>query len=193
MKKYFFILVVCLSAASLAACNSISNLFAKEEAGGETIPVAAKASESMEVELINAKGDKVGMVALTQVDEGVHLHILAEGLEPGKKAIHFHETAKCDAPKFEGAGDHINPEGKEHGFKNPKGYHAGDLPNLTVENDGTVDLEITTPELSLRASEANSLLDQDGSAIVIHEKEDDYKTDPAGNSGARIVCGEIKK
>jgi len=130
----------------------------------------------------------VGKVALSQVEEGVHLHILAEGLKPGKKGIHFHQTAKCDAPKFEGSGSHVNPAGKEHGFKNPKGFHAGDLPNLTVEADGTVDLEITTPEVTL-----NSLLDADGSAIVIHEKEDDYKTDPSGNSGARIVCGEIKK
>lgn len=192
MKKYLFFLMICLFATNLAACNSIKDLFAKEEAG-DTIPVSAVASESMEVDLMNAEGDKVGSVALTQVDEGVHLHILAEGLEPGKRAIHFHETAKCDAPKFEGAGSHINPEGKEHGFKNPQGYHAGDLPNLTVEADGTVDLEITTPELSLKVSEANSLLDKDGSAIVIHEKEDDYKTDPAGNSGARIICGEIKK
>ncbi|MFC4410410.1 superoxide dismutase family protein [Chungangia koreensis] len=187
MKKYLFIAMMCLFAVNLAACN----LFAKEEA--EKIPVAAEVSKSMEVDLMNAKGEKVGMVALTQADKGVHLHILAEGLEPGKKAIHFHETAKCDAPKFEGAGSHFNPGGKEHGFKNPKGYHAGDLPNLTVEADGTVDLEITTPEVTLNASEANSLLDADGSAIVIHEKEDDYKTNPSGNSGARIVCGEIKK
>lgn len=192
MKKTLFIAVVCLFAANLAACNSITDLFSKEEAG-ETIPVAAKVAKSMEVDLMNAEGNTVGKVALTQVDEGVHLHILAEGLEPGKKAIHFHETAKCDAPKFEGAGSHFNPTGKEHGFQNPKGYHAGDLPNITVEKDGSVDLEITTPEVTLNASEANSLLDADGSAIVIHEKVDDYKTNPAGNSGARIICGEIKK
>lgn len=187
MKKYLFVGMICLFAVNLAACN----LFGTEDA--KKIPVAAEVAKSMEVDLMNAEGEKVGMVALTQAEKGVHLHILAEGLEPGKKGIHFHETAKCDAPKFEGSGAHINPAGKEHGFKNPKGYHAGDLPNLTVEADGTVDLEITTPEVTLNASEANTLLDADGSAIVIHEKEDDYKTDPAGNSGARIVCGEIKK
>ena len=81
---------------------------------------------------------------------------------------------------------------KQHGFDNPKGFHSGDLPNLTVDKDGEVDLEITSPHVTLEKGMANSLLDEDGSALVIHEKADDYKTDPSGNSGDRIACGVIK-
>ena len=85
----------------------------------------------------------------------------------------------------------MNPSGKQHGFDNPKGYHAGDLPNLNVSKDGTVDLEIITPNVTLEKGRKNSLLDEDGSALIIHAGPDDYVTDPSGNSGDRIACGII--
>ena len=108
----------------------------------------------------------------------MHILLKAEGLTPGVKAMHFHENASCVKPTFESAGAHVNPTGKEHGFENPKGYHLGDLPNIEVGEDGTVELETVSPAVVLAAGKSNSLLDADGSALIIHENADDYKTDP---------------
>lgn len=153
----------------------------------------ADLNETVEVSLINTEGKEVGHATLTEHAKGVHILLKAEGLEPGVKAIHFHETAVCEKPEFTTAGAHFNPTHKEHGFENPKGYHLGDLPNIEIGEDGKVELETVSPAVVLAAGKSNSLLDADGSAIIIHENADDYKTDPAGNSGKRIVCGEIKK
>ncbi|MGE7980232.1 superoxide dismutase family protein [Psychrobacillus sp. NPDC093200] len=162
-------------------------------AGCSFSSVDANLSEKVDVSLINTEGKQVGTATLSETSKGTHILLKAEGLTPGVKAIHFHETASCEKPTFESAGSHFNPAGKEHGFQNPKGYHAGDLPNIEVDKDGTIELETISPAVVLTQGKSNSLLDADGSAIVIHEGADDYKTDPAGNSGKRIVCGEIKK
>ncbi|MDF2068238.1 superoxide dismutase family protein [Bacillus sp. Cr_A10] len=153
----------------------------------------ADLNESLQVSLLNTEGKEVGQATLSEHSKGVHILLKAEGLTPGTKAIHFHEKAICEKPEFTTAGAHVNPEHKEHGFQNPKGYHAGDLPNIEVDEDGKVELETVSPAVVLTAGKSNSLLDADGSSIIIHENADDYKTDPAGNSGARIVCGEISK
>ena len=152
-----------------------------------------EAGPKLNVDLINSEGNKVGTASLSETPEGVKILIKAEGLEPGVKAIHIHQTALCEKPDFETAGPHFNPFGKEHGFENPKGFHAGDLPNLKIGEDGKVEVEIVSAEVTLIPGKENSLLDEDGSSIIIHEKADDYKTDPSGNSGKRIVCGAISK
>ena len=162
--------------------------------GGCNFPSAdADLNEAVQVSLINVEGKEVGQATLTEHAKGVHILLKAEGLTPGVKAIHFHDKASCEKPTFESAGTHFNPTGKEHGFENPKGYHLGDLPNIEIEEDGTVELETVSPAVVLAEGKSNSLLDADGSAIIIHENADDYKTDPSGNSGGRIVCGEISK
>ncbi|TQR20122.1 superoxide dismutase family protein [Psychrobacillus vulpis] len=153
----------------------------------------ADLKEKVQVSLVNTEGKEVGQATLSEHSKGVHILLKAEGLSPGVKGIHFHETAKCEKPDFTTAGSHFNPGHKEHGFENPKGYHAGDLPNIEVGEDGKVELETVSPAIVLTAGKSNSLLDADGSSIIIHEDADDYKTDPAGNSGKRIVCGEISK
>ena len=113
-------------------------------------------------------------------------------MPPGGHGIHLHETGKCEAPSFESAGPHFNPTNKKHGVENPLGPHLGDLPNIVADETGEVQLNFITADFTLKKGEATSIFDQDGTAVVIHEKEDDYKTDPAGNSGARIACGVIK-
>ncbi|WP_390614598.1 superoxide dismutase family protein [Siminovitchia fortis] len=157
----------------------------------EVAPVNAETP--INVPLINTEGDKVGEAELSENSKGVAIHVRVEGLEPGRRAIHLHETGKCAPPDFKSAGAHFNPGHKEHGFHNPKGYHAGDLPNLEVAADGKVDAVLKTADVTLERGKPNSLLDKDGSALVIHAGEDDYVTDPAGNAGDRIVCGEIVK
>jgi superoxide dismutase, Cu-Zn family len=108
---------------------------------------------------------------------------------PGEHAFHIHAFGKCEPPDFKSAGPHFNPDQTRHGYLNPEGSHAGDMPNLHVPADGKLQVEILVPNVSL-SGEA-PLLDAEGSALVIHAGADDYKSDPAGNSGDRIACGVI--
>jgi Cu-Zn family superoxide dismutase len=148
-------------------------------------PVAA-------ADLRDAAGRDVGMAQLSEEAEGVRILLEVHGLPPGAKGLHIHESGNCDAPDFKSAGGHFNPEGKQHGLENPRGPHAGDLPNLEVKQDGTGRLDATDDRITL-GSGPGSLFDADGSALVIHADRDDQKTDPAGNSGDRLVCGVIVK
>ncbi|GKV54942.1 superoxide dismutase-like protein YojM [Sporosarcina sp. NCCP-2222] len=157
------------------------------------LPVSAEKVEAIVSPLIDKDGTEIGNVTMSEDAKGVTISIEAEGLPPGLHGVHIHETAVCTPPTFESAGSHFNPTKKEHGFDNPKGFHLGDLPNVEVGEDGKVEAQVTTADLTLKPGADMSLLDKDGSALVIHEGQDDYKTDPAGNSGARIACAEINK
>ena len=148
--------------------------------------------EAIVAPIMNTAGKKIGEVTLVQETEGVMINVQAKDLPPGPLGIHIHETGVCKAPEFTSAGAHFNPTGAEHGFDNPKGFHLGDLPNIEVDKDGKTSMKLTTSEITLKKGQENSILDKDGSAIVIHEKADDYKTDPSGNSGARIACAALK-
>jgi len=143
-------------------------------------------------ELKNAKGDVVGVAKLRQDKGGVRISTDVRGLPPGPHGFHLHAVGKCDAPGFTSAGGHFNPTGKMHGMMNPQGPHVGDLPNIDVGADGTGRLTHFARGATLGAG-PGSLFDGDGTAVVIHAGPDDYKTDPAGNSGARIACGVIRK
>ena len=115
-----------------------------------------------------------------------------KNLPPGVHAVHFHQKAQCDPPDFKSAGGHFNPTGKQHGFDNPQGHHAGDMMNFTVKDNGTAKATVKDVDVVLGSgSESNSLFANGGTSIMIHAKADDYKTDPSGNSGDRIACGPI--
>lgn len=144
------------------------------------------------MELRDAKGNDVGTATIVPKGAGVAVKLDVRNLPPGVHAVHFHQTAKCEPPDFTSAGGHFNPTGKEHGFDNPLGHHAGDMQNFTVSAHGTAKVTVRDNEVVLgTGSESNSLLANGGTAIVIHAKADDYKTNPAGNSGSRIACGVI--
>jgi Cu-Zn family superoxide dismutase len=123
--------------------------------------------------------------------EHVRLWLEVAGLTPGVHGIHLHAVGTCTAPDFKSAGGHLNPDMHMHGMLNPKGPHLGDLPNLTADASGKA---TTTIELPITAATLDTtLFDTDGTALVIHAGPDDYKTDPAGNSGGRVACGVFVK
>lgn len=143
-------------------------------------------------DIVNAQGQKIGAAMIHPSDSGVRIDVEVSQLSPGTHGIHIHTVGKCEGPAFASAGGHFNPTTKKHGKDNPEGSHAGDLLSIEVGADGTGKASLLAPNATLGGG-ANSLFHEGGTALVIHEKADDYKTDPAGNSGARIACGVIQK
>ena len=138
------------------------------------------------------QGNDVGSATIISKSTGVEVKLALKDLPPGVHAVHFHQFAKCDPPDFKSAGPHFNPTNKQHGLENPNGHHAGDMPNFMVKPDGSAKTTVKNDSVVLgTGAESNSLLAHDGTAIMIHAKADDMKTDPAGNAGDRIACGAI--
>ena len=142
--------------------------------------------------LVDATGTEVGRARLSDRGTEVALDIEASKLPPGLHGFHIHERGTCARPAFKTAGEHLNPSRREHGLLNPRGPHSGDLPNLRVDEDGSVDTTITVPRALLEPGPM-SLVAGDGTALVIHAGPDDQRTDPSGNSGDRIACGVIRR
>ncbi|MGA2989038.1 MAG: superoxide dismutase family protein [Candidatus Korobacteraceae bacterium] len=163
------------------ACLTLSLAFAADK---------PKEPKSVAVNLQNSQGKDVGTATLTKAAKGVKIKLNLHDLPPGAHAIHVHQNAKCEPPAFTSAGPHFNPDGKHHGLQNPAGPHAGDLPNFTVDAKGKAKATLVAPNLTFGG---DSLFSGGGTALVVHAKADDEKSDPAGNSGDRIACGVIKK
>jgi Cu-Zn family superoxide dismutase len=169
MRTFLPLAIAAALPLALGACNTTG-----EPAGGPTFA------------LINSAGQSIGSVRMWETPGGVTFRIGAAGLPHGIHAIHVHTTGRCDPPGFESAGPHWNPTGAKHGSNNPAGPHRGDLPNVNVAANGVLQEAVSLPGASFA-----SLLDADGSALVLHAAPDDYVTDPSGNSGARIACAVI--
>jgi Cu-Zn family superoxide dismutase len=148
--------------------------------------------KSAHADVVNAQGQKVGSAKILTAKPGVKIEVNISQLPPGAHGIHIHNIGKCEGPDFTSAGPHLNPDMKKHGKDNPEGPHAGDLLSIEVKADGTAKATLLDPMVTL-GNGPNSIFHDGGTAIVIHAKEDDYKTDPAGNSGPRIACGVIQK
>lgn len=175
MKNLAAALAVCIFGCGIAAAQSSQD-----------------AAKPVTVELKDAQGKGVGTAALSASAAGVRIRLNVKGLEPGEHAIHIHQTPTCTAPDFKSAGAHLNPDGKQHGMQNPNGPHAGDMPNFTVKPDGTSTQVIVAPNVTMTDG-PHSIFSTAGTALVIHAKADDMKSDPAGNAGDRIACGVIEK
>ncbi|MBO9671641.1 MAG: superoxide dismutase family protein [Sphingobium sp.] len=150
------------------------------------LPLATAASAQQNAGIAylqDAQGKSVGKITLVGTPNGLSGTIDVKGLPPGEHGMHIHAVGKCSGTAFADAGAHLNPGGKQHGLDNPMGSHMGDLPVLKVGADGKA------KQYVLIKAGFKDLLDTDGAAFVIHASTDDQKTDPSGNSGARIACG----
>ncbi|MGJ9458299.1 superoxide dismutase family protein [Oceanobacillus sp. CF4.6] len=157
----------------------------------QTVETNATAEEEVLVSLKNAEDMLVGTATLTERDSGVSIHLEGENLPPGTHGFHIHETGVCEPPEFASAGDHYNPTGAKHGFDHPEGPHAGDLENIIVSDDGTVNVEVIADMVTLEQGAENTLLTDEGTALIIHSGADDYISQPSGDAGDRIACGVI--
>jgi superoxide dismutase, Cu-Zn family len=157
-----------------------------------TLSSAEKERKTATAAIQDAKGQSVGQAKFTATKSGVQMSVTVANLSPGTHAIHIHDAGKCEAPGFTTAAGHFNPANKKHGLENPEGHHAGDMPNLTVGANGKGTFKTTIQDVTLVGAGATSLFHAGGTSVVIHEKADDMKTDPAGNAGTRIACGVIQ-
>lgn len=165
-----------LVAAGLVAMTAIGTAYAAVTAEG------AGATANLQ----SPDGKSVGKAMIESTPHGVLIHVRAEGLSPGPHGIHLHEKGAC-SPDFKAAGGHINTTGNKHGLRNPDGPEAGDLPNVYAGSEGVAEAEFFTTLVDF-----DTIMDDDGSTIMIHAKPDDQMTQPIGGSGDRVACGVIE-
>jgi Cu-Zn family superoxide dismutase len=176
--------ILALGAALLLAAGAALAHDGKHSgAATQTMP-AGKISTAIE----GRSGSKLTGTAEFMIHGGqMMITVNVKGAPPGSHAVHIHEKGDCSAPDASSAGAHFNPGGHQHGAPDAKEHHAGDLGNMEVKADGTGSLMIHSSQLALEG--ANSIL---GKALIVHEKSDDFVTQPTGNAGGRIGCGVIK-
>jgi Cu-Zn family superoxide dismutase len=161
---------------ALAACQTVAEVPTQE---------LARAA------LQTADGQPAGTARLLGNGTEVTITIALNGLKSGLHGVHLHTVGKCEAPAFATAGGHLNPAGHQHGSENPAGAHLGDLPNATIGAGGAGTVSASIPGTPAEVMAA--LFEADGTAVVVHADPDDYRTDPSGNSGARIACGVLTR
>ena len=161
--------------------------------GAALLAFAVQSSLAAEVNIVlEAKsGSSVrGQLKVVDAARGVRITGEVTGLTPGRHGIHVHAVGDCSAPDADSAGGHFNPAGSRHGGPKTGEHHAGDLGNIEANASGVAKVDITGVALSLAADRPDGIR---GRALVIHAQSDDEKTDPSGNSGARVACGVIPR
>lgn len=203
MKRWLPLLVVFSLVLIISACGGNENDSSEDDAQEDVdTPIENNDDDSAEesdmnedeitVVLNDPEGNEVAEAKLTAVDEGVKIHLKGGAFAEGTKhAFHVHEKGVCDPDDFESAGGHYNPMDKNHGKEDADGPHAGDFDNIETNADGELDVEIVTDQISLDEGAENTIFTEDGTSLVIHAEEDDYKSQPAGDAGDRIACGVI--
>ncbi|WP_042144112.1 superoxide dismutase family protein [Paucisalibacillus sp. EB02] len=197
MKKFNWLVIVAsfvviyLIAYGATKVDNDKTSNGEENPSIETSGMLKESGKSLLVTMVNTNGETIGEARLEQKPDGVSINLDASKLPQGTHGFHIHENGSCEAPSFESAGAHFNPTNAKHGFDHPQGPHAGDLPNINTTNYGFVSTTVLANMVTLEKGKKNSLLKEGGTALVIHSKADDYKSQPAGNAGERIACGVI--
>jgi len=155
---------------------------ATEKAAEEQGPLSAQAL------MKPAKNQKAkGVVHFTQSAGKVKVEAMLEGLKPGPHGFHIHEKGDCSAPDFASAGGHFNPNAKPHGDHTNPEKHIGDMGNIIADAKGKANLTLELTGASIGG--AMGILEK---GVIVHEKADDFKTQPTGNAGGRVACGVIE-
>lgn len=192
------IALIGLGVIVFTACSKADN--PKQEPLTQNVEAPAKAPaasvktdlRSYSAPVINAGGYELGSVTINDTPNGVDVVLDITSMPAGDHAIHFHQTGACDGPDFKSAGGHYNPHAVDHGHETASGPHAGDMKNFTAPQSGVVKQTIINEQVSLSArSNFAPLLDDDGTALIIHVGPDDYTSQPSGAAGARIACAVI--
>lgn len=182
MSRFRYSLMLVLAVVS-GACARNTPETATPTGGGAPRPRAVFV-------IFDTLGNRSGEVTGSEAAGSALLEIVVRGLTPGEHGLHLHAAPLCEAPTFQSAGSHFNPSNAKHGTQNPEGPHAGDLPNLIVTPDGVGRAQISVPGWTLAGGPRS--IGQPGTSLVIHADRDDGRTDPTGNSGARLGCAVIK-
>lgn len=190
-RNFGLVLSLTIVAGGLMGCAAVAEDEGRARSGSDA--AATLTANSAHAELRDRDGRSVGRAVLTNTEHGVRIEVQVTGLSAGRHGFHIHETGRCDPPDFTSAGGHFNPGTTHHGMENPAGPHGGDLPNLVAGADGSASLSTINPYLTLGTGAANDLLRAGGTSVMIHAGPDDYYTDPAGDSGARVICGVVEK
>ncbi len=187
------LLIPGFSALAIAACatdGGADDVVAADDPGPPAA-VSTIGPPRLTADLRDSQGRVRARATAETSGDSLRVRVEAVGMSPGSYGAHLHTTGRCDPPGFTTAGPHWNPTDQKHGKDNPAGMHKGDLPNLLVGTDGRGSFEYTIPNAGLSGMLPNRLIDADGASVVIHEKADDFRTDPSGNSGGRIACGVL--
>lgn len=158
-----------------------------------TEPTEEAAAPGARATLAPTQGNKAaGELSLFGEGSSVRLSGQVTGLKAGTDhAIHIHENGDCSAPDARSAGEHFNPTSRPHGHPDtPEQHHSGDMYNIYADDKGTAAVENRATEATLGDGATTDVV---GKAVVVHEKTDDYKTQPGGGSGKRIACGVIER
>lgn len=152
-------------------------------------PAAKSAGSSKAIAVLHpTAGNKIaGTVTFTPVTGGVQVHADITGLTPGKHGFHVHEFGDCSAADASSAGGHFNPTNKPHAGPDAAERHEGDMGNVEADASGNAKLDYVDHQISLSNDDKSAI----GRSVVVHAKPDDLKSQPSGESGARVACGVI--
>jgi superoxide dismutase, Cu-Zn family len=166
-----------------------SNNYAQSKVNMDAMPMNAKHAPIHQAVCVvyPTQGNTVtGIVTFTASEGGIKVIADLQGLSPGKHGIHIHECGDCSATDGTSAGGHFNPLSKTHGAPMDAMRHEGDMGNIVADASGKAHLEYIDTMIALEGE--NSII---GRSVIIHKNEDDFKTQPTGNAGARVACGVI--
>ncbi|WP_164667472.1 superoxide dismutase family protein [Virgibacillus doumboii] len=196
MKKWYVLIAIVAPVFALIGITKnidteSTQRTAEQQPSVEALENVSEETTEVEVTLYNKDKEEVGTATIRQVHNGTSVALEASNLPPGTHGFHIHEKGVCEPPNFKSAGGHFNPTNAKHGFNHPEGPHAGDLPNIVANASGRVNTQGAADMVTLVKGKKNSLLGGDGTALIIHSKADDYKSQPSGAAGERIACGVI--